>query len=527
MNLPLRRPVLLVASLATLLMAAPLAVAPLAAASARHLAASSKPVYGGTLNTALPVDPGTLDPRLETNTSTEAIDSLIFDGLVQIPNSLKPVPDLATSWKEISPTEWVFQLRHGVVFSNGQPFTSADVVYTYTSLLNPALKSPLIEDYEPIKQVVAEGPYTVKFLLTMPYSPLLSYLTLGIVPHIAGKNKNFSTEPVGTGPYMLKSWQVNNQVTIVTNPHYYGKKPYIPTIVFKIIPDSTTQVLGLEAGSLNFLTSPLPYNYIPQIEKNHNYVVEKTVGVGTTYLNLNLKAPFLSDLKVREALQYATNKQAIVDHLYYGIDTPASTMLIPGTWDWDASLQAPPPSMAKAEALLASDGWKKGPGGYLEKDGKTLTLTLSTYNDPTREQVVEYLQEVYSQLGIKVTTQVNEWPTFLANVLAGKYSVALIGWLDLVDPDDAFYRQFTTGGTDNWDGFSNATVNKLLNEARTESSISQRKALYVAASRIILAEVPWIIISDQAYVVMMSKTVHGYVIDRTGSLYTLADAWIG
>lgn len=479
----------------------------------------------GTLNTALPVDPGTLDPRLIQNTSTQVIDSLLFDGLVRITNSLKPAPGLATSWKQLSPTKWIFHLRQGVKFQNGAPFTSADVVYTYSTLLQPSFKAPQLSLYAPIKRVVPEGKYAVEFLLKQPYAPLLSYLNLGIVP--TGANaKTFGLHPIGTGPYKLSSWQVNNQVVLTANPHYWGGAPHIQKIVFKIIPDNTTQVLGLESGSLNLITSPLPYSYVAQLSRNPRYKVEKEIGLGTIYLNLNLRNPALANLKVREAIQYALNRKAVTQHIYFGVDSPASTQLLPGTWDWNPSIQAPPPNLAKAKALLASAGYRKGPGGYLEKGGKVLSINLSTYNDPTRVQILEYLQESLAQIGVKASVTQLEWPSFISNVMAGKYQVALIGWLDLTDPDKAFYQEFVGGQPNNWEHYNNPTVNRLLNEAQRVSAIAKRKALYGEAARIILNQLPYIEIADQGYVVMMSPTVHGFQMNKTGSLRSLATAWL-
>jgi peptide/nickel transport system substrate-binding protein len=485
------------------------------------------PRYGGVLNTALPVDPGTMDPRLISNTSTQAIDSLVFDGLVHLGNNLVPQPALAVSWKQLSPKVWLFHLRHGVKFQNGQPFTSTDVAYTYNTLLQPSFKAPQIALYQPIRRVVTDGPYAVKFILSEPYAPLLSYLNLGIVPHVAAAKPGFGLHPIGTGPYSFVSYSVNNETVLKANPDYWGGKPYIQEIVFKVIPDNTTQVLGLESGSLNFITSPLPYPYVLQLEKNPKYHVMRITGLGTLYLNMNLRDPIISDLKVREAIQYALNRTAITQHIYDGVHTPAYTQLIPNTWWWDPAVKGPAYSLSKARAVLKSDGWKPGPGGYLEKDGKTLSISLTTYNDPTRVQVLEYLQQSLKQIGIKATVTQYEWPTFIGNVMAGKYQVAMIGWLDLVDPDRAFYAQFVTGQVDNWEHYSNPTVDKLLTEARQISNTAQRKALYVRAAKIILSQLPYIEIADQGYVVMTAADVHGYQIDRTGSLRGLDKAWIG
>ena len=495
-------------------------------AAQQNASASQKPVYGGTFSIGIPVDAGTLDPRLAQDTSAQAVDSLIFNGLVAINNSLQAVPGLATRWKQVNATTWDFTLRQGVEFSNGQPFTSADVVYTYQTILNPKFNAPHAQLYAPIKSVVALGKYEVQFNLSEPYAPLLSYLNMGIVPHLSAGGANFATHPIGTGPYELKSWQRNSQITLVRNPHFYGQKPYLSQIDFAVLPDNTAQVNALKAGTLNMITSPLPPQDIITLEKDPSVTVQKETGLGIIYLNLNLRDPILKDLKVREALDLLVNRQAITQSIYKGIDTPAATTLIPGTWAYDPNIQAPAFNVAAAKKLLAEDGWTKNSQGVLQKNGKTLTLTLSTYNDPNRVEILTYLQNVLSQVGIQAKVVQQDWATFIAGVMAHHYQVALIGWLGLVDPDKAMYEQFTTNGAFNWEGYSSPTVDQLLQSARTATTIAQRKADYDQASQIVLHDLPYIVLADQGWVVVTGKNVHGLQINRTGSFRNLESVWL-
>lgn len=496
-------------------------------ASAPTGGSSTTPVYGGTLRLAIPVDAGTLDPRLAQDTSAYAVDSLIFNGLVSINNSLKPVPGLATSWTEKTPTTWIFNLRHGVRFSNGQQFTAADVVYTFDSLLSKQLNAPHAQLYAPIAAVTAHGSYQVEFKLSQPYAPLLSYMNMGIVPTTAAHDAHFATQPIGTGPFELQSWQRGAVIKLQRNPYYFGKKPYLKQINFYVMPNNTAQVNGLKSGSLNMITSPLPPQDVVSLRAQHSFRVQQETGLGVIYLNLNLRNPILKDPVVRQALSMLVNRSGIANEFYKGIDTPAATMLIPGTWAYDPSLKAPPFSPSAAANLLAHDGWHKNGQGILTKHGKELSLTLSTYTDPNRVHILTYLQNVLQQVGIKAQVVQSDWPTFIGNVMAHKYQVALIGWLDLVDPDKAMYEQFTTGGSFNWEGYANPTVNRLLTQARQVSAVSTRKALYDQASAIILRQNPYIVIADQGWVVITQRRVHGFISNRTGSMRSLAQTWIG
>lgn len=497
-----------------------------AGAPLQTVAAKAAPTYGGTLNVGIPVDAGTLDPRLAQDTSAAAVDSLVFNGLVSINNQLQAVPGLATSWKQVNPTTWIFNLRQGVYFTNGQPFTAADVVYTFGTILDPKFSAPHAQLYAPIKSVVPLNNYQVEFKLSEPYAPLLSYLNIGIVPHTAGDSANFATKPVGTGPYELKSWQRGSEISLVRNPHFFGRKPYLNQINFYVMPDNTAQVNAVKSGTLNMITSPLPAQDVVTLEHDRSVVVQKETGLGLIYLNLNLRDPILRDLRVREALNLLVNRKAITQAIYKGIDSPASTTLIPGTWSYDPHIAIPAFNVAQAKKLLAQDGWKKNAQGILAKGGRTLSLQLSTYNDPNRVEILTYLQNVLSQVGIKASVVQEDWPTFIAGVIAHKYQVALIGWLGLVDPDKAMFEQFTTGGGFNWEGYSNKTVDRLLQQARTSSSTAQRKTLYAQASAIVLHDLPYIVLADQGWVVITGTKVHGMQINRTGSFRMLENVWL-
>jgi peptide/nickel transport system substrate-binding protein len=487
---------------------------------------SAAPVRGGTLRVALPVDAGTLDPRLYQDTSAFAVDTLLFDGLVSIDNSLTPVPDLATSWKPVNGKTWVFHLRHGVKFSNGAALTAKDVVYTYTTLINPKFNSPQIQLYTPIKSVVAVDPYTVQFNLKYPYAPLLSYLSMGIVPANAATYKNFATQPIGTGPYVLKAWQRNNKIELTRNTKYYGTAPYLDQIVFYVMPDNTAQVTALKTHSLDLITSPLPPQDVVSLRQDHNVNIQQETGDGILYLPLNMKDPILGDLKVRQALNLLVDRRAIAEQFFHSIDQASVTSLLPGTWSYDASIKVPAANPQQAARILAQDGWKKDGNGILAKKGKELSLTLSTYNDPNRVEILTYLQNVLQQAGIKANVVQSDWPTFLGNIQAHHFQIGIIGALNLYDPDRGMYPGFITNGTNNWSAYSNPKVDRLLQQARQESDRAKRKAMYVQTWKILNYDLPWIMLTTQGWVAITQKNVQGYQTNRTGSMQPLEKVWL-
>ncbi|MDQ0189043.1 ABC transporter substrate-binding protein [Alicyclobacillus cycloheptanicus] len=478
----------------------------------------------GVIKVGLDVDAENLDPRLSTNTTDQRVEDLVYEGLVRLDSKLNPEPDLATSWSNPNPTTWIFHLRQGVKFQDGTPLTAEDVKYTYESEINPSTKAPYASLYQPIKTIKILNNSTIEFDLSEPYAPLLSYMTLGIVPeHIATKSGDpLQTHPVGTGPYKFVSWTKNSKIVLQANSNYWAGAPKTNEIDYDIIPDNSTRAAALESGGVDLVQSPLSPQDVTRIEKESQYVVDQTTGLGFDYLNFNFKNQFLKDPKVREAIASLIDKQSITSSIYQGLDTPGVSVLLPNSWAYTSSTPQYNYDPAKAKQLLESDGWTLGSDGVFEKNGQKLTITLSTHSeDPNRVQTVQYLQNVLQQNGIQTKVSIAPWATFQSNLIAGKYDIALLGWLNLVDPDRAMYTQFYTGGTNNWGSYSNPQVDKLLSEGRAVQQQTQRAAIYQQAAALINKDVAYDVIGYQKYVVMYTKNLTGFQYNPSGSLYGL------
>lgn len=248
--------------------------------------------------------------------------------------------------------------------------------------------------------------------------------------------------------------------------------------------------------------------------------------VTRTY-NVNLKNPILSDVLVRKALAYLTDRDTISEVLFYGMDTPGTSFLLPGTYYYSEDVNVYDYNLERAAELLAEAGWTDSNGdGILDKDGQKLSIELTTNVDPNRQQVLEFLQGEWSQLGIDASVRVYEWPSFIADVENGIYDIALIGWLNLVDPDRS-YLAFRTGGDSNYGSYSNARVDELLDEGRTETDLAARKAIYIEAATIITDELPYIFLLNQGYVVVHDPALVGFDVRPTGSWKSLESATFG
>lgn len=491
--------------------------------------AAETPRKGGTLNFGLPVDPGTMDPRLQNDTSAANINDLVYNGLIYNDENLKAQPDLAEKWENPTPTTWVFYLKKGVKFHDGTELKATDVKYTFETIVDAKFASPRRSLYAAIKNVDIVDDYTVRFNLNNAYAPLLAYLDMGIVPKaIAEKEGNKLAEsPVGTGPFKFVRWDKGNRITLERYDAYHKGAPYLDRVVLHIIPDNSVRAVGLESGSLDLIQSPMAATDVKRLKSNINLRLTQTTGLGITYINVNTTDPILKDVTVRQALAYLVDRNTIANTIYEGMDVAGVSSALPGTWWAAPNVKGYTYDVAKAQALLAEAGWKdKGADGILVKDGKQFKLKLTTYNDPNRMQVIQFLANEWKKVGILVETGVAEWAPFIAEVQATKHQVAVVGWLMLIDPDRAFYRQFAKDGDSNWGKYDNAKVNDLLVQARQLGDQAKRAALYAEAAQIVVDEAPYIYVTTQGYVCVFHNKVKGYVVNPSQSVKAFEKTWL-
>lgn len=481
---------------------------------------------GGTLRIGIDVDAGTLDPRLANDTTARRVIDQVYDGLVELDPQLQPRPALAESWTQVSPTVWVFKLRKNVRFHDGTPLTASDVVFTFTTILDPSLRAPLRGLYLPISKVEAVDDETVRFTLSAPYAPLLKYLDMGIVSRKAVEQlgADYAARPVGTGPYKFVSWQRNSRIVLEANPSYWKGTPRLSQVVFNIIPDNTVRAAALESGDVDLIHSPLSPQDVARLKTVPRVSVTEMTGLGHTYLNMNTADPIMRDARIRRALAYLIPQQTIVKQIYREMDKPATSILLPA-WAgiFTGDITQPGHDITRAKALLAEAGWTDTNGdGVLDKGGQKLSLVIRTHSeDPNRVQIVELLVSILRSSGIEARAEITEFPALVQALIAGNYQVALLGWLGLVDPDRAMYNQFSSKGSQNWEKYNNPQVDALLEQGRQQSGPTERARIYRDIARIIASDLPYYVLTYQGYVVAINRRVQGFVPNPTGNFRAL------
>jgi peptide/nickel transport system substrate-binding protein len=436
------------------------------------------------------------------NTTAYRVANLIYDGLVELDGELEPQPGLAQRWEMPEPTVWIFHLRPGVRFHDGSRLTAEDVVYTFETILDPAVQARFRSLYEPIASIEAVDSLTVRMELSEPYAPLLSYLDMGIIPkqYVEGGG-DLSTAPVGTGPMQLASWARGTEIRLEAFEGYWGGAPTVEHFTFVIVADNTARAQAFEAGDLDIIQSPLSPQDIERLVADDEWRAVLASGIAITYLNFNASVGLLSDARMRRALAGMVDQQTIVDVIYEGVDEMATSVLLPGSWVFTDRVRQPTFDVTQAGEMLGSMGWHDSDGdGFLDRDGETLIVELSTHaEDPNRIQAAEFMQSVFRKNGVDARLSVVSWPAFFADVQEARHEIALLGWANIVDPDRLLYAQLLTDGDLNYGRYSNAEVDVLLGRGRAVLGRDARAAAYARAAAILAEEVPYFVLSYQGY----------------------------
>lgn len=460
-----------------------------------------------TLTLNLAGEPTVLNPILSTDTGSSMVEGFIFNGLVKVDENLKFEPDLAESYT-ISPDGLVytFHLKKNVKWQDGQPFTAADVKFTFDALLDPKTKTVRRSNYEiDGKPMVfkAPDPYTFQAILPKPFAPALVNLATEILPKhlLDGQDINtatFNRQPVGTGPFKLDKWQSGTFLKLVRNPGYFGDKPKLNSVVLKIIPNDVTALAAFERGELDMVSVPI--KDIPRISQEPHVKILRYYPLQYDYLSFNLKNEQFKDVRVRQAIALAIDKPALVKGVLQGygiqVDIPES----PSMWTFPKKLDFKPYTYQPEEAKkqLAALGYRPGDDGILVKNGKRFEFTVLTRaGNKDREKAAQIIQKYLADVGIKMNIQSMEWGAMLQRVNAPTdpkpFDAVILGWFSGIEPDSySIWHSSQYPNGFNFIGYSNPKVDAALSKARTTVNRDSRKKIYQSIYTELGQEVPYI-----------------------------------
>lgn len=465
---------------------------------------AAKPAYGDTFIEASIGEPNNLLPVLSSDSASSDINRLVYNGLIRYDKDLQLEGELAESW-EISEDKltFTFRLRKGVTWHDGTPFTSADVLFTYRLYINPDVPTSYAEDFLQVASAEAPDPYTFRVTYEKPYAPALESWGTPIHPKhlLEGDDitkSPLSRSPIGTGPFKFVKWVAGEKIELLANPDYFEGQPFIHRVVYRVIPDTSTQFLELQAGGLD-LMSLTPIQYKTQTDTpafTRNFNKYRYLSFSYTYLGYNLIKPLFQDVRVRQAISYAIDKQEIIDGVLLGLGHVATGPYKPDTWVYNANVKRYAYKPELARDLLKEAGWTDSNGdGVLDKNGEPLAFTIVTnQGNDLRSKTAEIIQRRLKEVGIKIEIRIVEWATFLKEfIFPGNFDATILGWSGGPEPDqfNIWHSSKTAPRELNFIKYNNPEVDELLERGRRIFDRSERKKIYDRFQEILADEQPY------------------------------------
>jgi len=499
--------------------------APAAAPATNETTAPSEPVRGGAVVVGTPQEPGVLNPLLASSSIEDAISSLTIEGLVQVDDQGNYVPVLAEALPTVSEDGLLvtYKLKPDIKFSNGDPFTCADVQFTVEAILSD-LSGASTSGYNRIDAVECPDDLTAEVYFSEVYAPYLRLFSY-IIPRGAGDlaaldSWEFNRNPIGTGAWIVKEWVAGDYIEFMPNPNYReAGKPYLDSLIVKILPSREVGMQLLGSGEIKALWDITEADF-PALEsmaaQGVTYAGAQTGENELLLFNFADPAvdapadaaanphPILNDLRVREAIQLAIDKQEIVDTLLYGNVNVGTTVLPNGAF---ACPQPPSEfNVEKANALLDEAGWTLGADGILEKDGVKMELKITTTSgNLLREQTEQVLVEMLKAIGLNLVIENVPSDVLFAGWDSngmrkhGQFDILLYTTGPFLDPDSHLYQNYHSdniptaaneGAGSNYSRYVNADVDAWIDEAASITDIEQRRALYCQVAAQINQDLP-------------------------------------
>ena len=459
--------------------------------------------------------PTNLDPRVGLDAYSERIDNLIFDDLLTRDDHLNVEPQLAERWDIPDPLTYIFHLRHNVKFHDGRPLTSRDVKWTFDSLLQGKIRSTKSAAYRFVDHLDAPDDDTVVFHLKEPFSTLLWNLSdgaIGIVPY--GSGPEISNHPIGSGPFRFVSAEQDKEVIIERNPDYWGEKAKLSRVRLAVVPDTTTRALELRKGSADIEINAVTSDLVLALEREPKLEVLKAPGTVLSYLAFNLRDPILRDVRVRQAIACAIDRQPFIHYLMRDFARPAYSLLPPESWAYNGNVPQYTHDPDRARQLLEQ-------AGYPVIKGERFHLTMKTSTEESTRLLAAVLQQQLHEVGIVLDIRTFEFATFFSDITGGEYQVHSLRWVGGNEDPDIFEYVFHSDRMSprgaNRTYYSNHEVDALIDQGRRELDPKLRATIYAQLQAILANDLPYIELWYQDNVMIHNKRVRGLTLNPAGN----------
>jgi len=449
-------------------------------------------------------DPKTLDPAVYNDVPSLAVAKQIYSTLVTVNKENDLVPSLATSWESISDTEWVFKLRQGVKFHNGVEMTADDVKFSIERMLEMPSSKIMVEAVEKVEKI---DDYTVKIFLKNSFSPLLYNLSHPLCSilnreYTLEKGKDFGQSPLGTGPFKFEEWIQGDAVVLKAFDDYFEGRPAFTNLKFRSIPENTNRVIALETGEADIAYGIAPVD-METVEENKELALTVIPSLSTEYLGINVRNGIFKDKRVRQALNYAINKDDIIEVTLNGRGIKADTFISPNVYGSNQELHRYGFNPEKARELLKEAGIEAG-----------TEVTIWVNENPLRVQSAQIIQANFKEVGIETSVEILEWGSYVQRTGNGEQELFIIGWnAGTGDADNALFPLFhstSQGGAGNRSFYSSESVDKLIDESRRAQG-EKRKEMLLKAQEEILGDAPLVPLFYKNIVVGVNKNLENFV----------------
>ncbi len=481
-------------------------------------------------------DSVSLDPINVTDGESLKVTHQIYDTLVEYkPDSTEVEPALATEWST-SPDGlvWTFKLREGVKFHDGTPFNAEAVKFNFDRWMftdNPhrydgefayyAYMFGGFDDKSVIESVEVVDEYTVRFTLREPLAPFLQNLAMtpfGIASPEAIKEfgPDFGQNPVGTGPFKFVEWVKDDKIVLEANKDYWEGEPALDQIIFRSIPDNSARFMELQAGNIDIMDGLNPPD-VKIVEEDENLQLFLRPPMNVGYLAMNMDVEPFDNLLVRQAINHAINKEALIENFYAGLAQPAVNPMPPSIWGFNYSVKPYEYDPERAKELLAEAGF---PNGFKTE---LWAMPIPRPYMPQPRKIAEAIQADLAKIGIEAEIVSFDWGAYLQKVENGEHPMALLGWIgDNGDPDNFLYvlldkDNAVKGSAGNIAFYRSDKVHELLIKAQRTFDKAERTRLYEEAQVIIHRDAPWVPLVYAQQPIAAKASIRGYIPHATGS----------
>jgi peptide/nickel transport system substrate-binding protein len=484
-------------------------------------AAAQTPKPGGTLISAQATEATGLDPQLVPALSRSRRSPLMYSQLVRFDESMTPRPELAESWETSKDgLTWTFKLREGVKFHDGQEMTSADVKFTFDRLFE---KSPGKSDFIAVDRVEPAGKYAVKFTTKEPFAGMLAALGgfWGFIISEAGikKHGDLNKAALGTGPFMLADWKVEQQLVLKKHPGYFKKgQPYVDEVIVRIIPDEANIVAALRTGQIQhaFIEDNKNFNLLKDEKTLTGY---RSSRLGYDFLNITASRGPLKDVRVRQAISWAVDRSQVLRVAAAGfgrLTAPATAPMKQWHLPEEAWMKYYKPDVEKARKLMAEAGQR---GGFTVK-----CMVIPTF--PTMVSGAPVIANQLKRIGINMEIENVEYAIWIKRWLAHDFDMTMNTTPGYADPDTAFFRALHSTKGQNWNSWSVPELDALLEDGRRTMDQKKRKEIYDRVQIMILENVPHLWLFSADTIDFTQSGVKGFKQHPTTLLYGLDSAWL-